>query len=436
MGKKKSLLLASYNTRDLEKQLRNRLKYDCSEYKLHSRESKNLEYKESFNWGSKAKYAKTMAAFANADGGFIVFGVKDKPRIVVGINEKKFDEWDPEKATKYLASKFDPEIRWHVLQIELCGKSVAAFFIEKSPLAPVICKASGDKDLQEGAIYYRYNAVSRTIGYAELRELLRLRQKRELDRLLNQFNRIVEAGPNQVALLDFNSGILSGAGGTLVISEELIDKISFIKEGHFSESPDAEPVLRVVGDVEKLPLGKIMPTKEVAVPKSIGEYEILLAFLKQDDVEKPTEYIRAACREDVNYIPVFYFASKAGLSDEQLYEFVRKVKSSRRGKRAIMRRLSGETEIKPEGVLGKTPEGDERKSILSAIMAGEFDKIKQSNRLRLFEALTHCNGNDVSNLLLSTLADIIETEFYDYTPTEKTKCRKAITFLDYIKHHT
>ena len=41
-----------------------------------SRESTTLEFKESFGWASMHKYAKTMAAFANTQGGYIIFGVK------------------------------------------------------------------------------------------------------------------------------------------------------------------------------------------------------------------------------------------------------------------------------------------------------------------------------------------------------------------------
>lgn len=44
--------------------------------KLKCRERVDLEYKETFNLGSAAKYAKTMASFANNMGGFIIFGGK------------------------------------------------------------------------------------------------------------------------------------------------------------------------------------------------------------------------------------------------------------------------------------------------------------------------------------------------------------------------
>jgi len=53
--------------------------------KITARESSQLEFKEQFNWLSKANYAKSMVAFANNKGGYIVFGIKDQPRELVGL---------------------------------------------------------------------------------------------------------------------------------------------------------------------------------------------------------------------------------------------------------------------------------------------------------------------------------------------------------------
>lgn len=55
-------------------ELKNLLRLDEGDpTRLASRENSRLEYKESFNWGNRAKYGKILAAFANASGGFIVF---------------------------------------------------------------------------------------------------------------------------------------------------------------------------------------------------------------------------------------------------------------------------------------------------------------------------------------------------------------------------
>ena len=52
--------------------------------RLTSRENSRLEYKERFNWASRAKYGKTLAAFGNNAGGFIVFGVQDSRKCRFG----------------------------------------------------------------------------------------------------------------------------------------------------------------------------------------------------------------------------------------------------------------------------------------------------------------------------------------------------------------
>lgn len=47
--------------------------------RIISRESSQLEFKESFNWLSKDKYAKSIAAFANNRGGFKFLGLRTNP---------------------------------------------------------------------------------------------------------------------------------------------------------------------------------------------------------------------------------------------------------------------------------------------------------------------------------------------------------------------
>ena len=58
---------------------------------LKSRESATVEFKQAFNKNSFSKYAKTMSAFANHRGGSIIFGVKDRPRMLIGLINDNFD---------------------------------------------------------------------------------------------------------------------------------------------------------------------------------------------------------------------------------------------------------------------------------------------------------------------------------------------------------
>ena len=77
---------------------------------LKSRESNTLEFKESFHNKSWIQYSKTMAAYANNRGGYIIFGIKDKPREVVGLKNNHFETLSQEQFTDYINSLFAPEI--------------------------------------------------------------------------------------------------------------------------------------------------------------------------------------------------------------------------------------------------------------------------------------------------------------------------------------
>ncbi len=96
--------------------------------RIISRESSQLEFKESFNWLSKDKYAKSMAAFANNRGGFIFFGVKDQPRELVGLQSNNFEITDEAKITSYLNNVFSPEIIFEKFVIEIQSKNVGILY--------------------------------------------------------------------------------------------------------------------------------------------------------------------------------------------------------------------------------------------------------------------------------------------------------------------
>ena len=54
-------------------------------WEIGLRENAFIEFKEAFNWANRAAYAKAMAAFANRNGGCLIFGVSDNPTRLVGL---------------------------------------------------------------------------------------------------------------------------------------------------------------------------------------------------------------------------------------------------------------------------------------------------------------------------------------------------------------
>ena len=74
---------------------------------LVNRESFDLEYKQSFNYGdSLIEYCRSMVGMANNRGGKIIFGIQDSPRIPKGLLNDKFDNLDPNKVNQILFEHF------------------------------------------------------------------------------------------------------------------------------------------------------------------------------------------------------------------------------------------------------------------------------------------------------------------------------------------
>jgi hypothetical protein len=214
--------------------------------RIISREGTSLEFKESFNWSSKDKYGKSAAAFANNRGGFIVFGVKDKPRELVGLRTGNFEDLDEAKITEYLNSAFSPEIEFEKTIYEIRGNKVGLLLVHASKNKPVIA-IKNDGDIKEGEVYYRYIARSDKIKFPELRAIINHIQETERKHWMDLFERISRIGPGNTAVMDTVEGTIEGRGGTVIIDHKLLPKLKFIREGSFRES--GKPVLKLIGEV-------------------------------------------------------------------------------------------------------------------------------------------------------------------------------------------
>ena len=138
------------------------------EYEIFTKNGKKLrnegltiEYKETFNFGSLAKYFKTMMAFANNRGGIIVFGVTNSPRIIKGLDKNsQFYNIDPEKIVKYMKEDMSVILDFEMGTISVDGKELGFIKVDQLKYKPVICKKNENDILKEGSIYYRYSGRS------------------------------------------------------------------------------------------------------------------------------------------------------------------------------------------------------------------------------------------------------------------------------------
>jgi predicted HTH transcriptional regulator len=82
---------------------------------LYHRENQELEFKEQFNLAGLGNYFCDFAAFSNNRGGYLIFGVKDAPRVPIGLNPsslEQFEKIDAEKISGFLLDIFSSDIRW------------------------------------------------------------------------------------------------------------------------------------------------------------------------------------------------------------------------------------------------------------------------------------------------------------------------------------
>ena len=216
--------------------------------KVSLRETSKYEFKLSFNLGQMDLYSKTMVAFSNNSGGYIIFGISDAPRKLIGINKDKFEKIEQEKITTYLLDHFSPEIDWEIGGFSILGLYIGYIYTYESTEKPVICKLSAGKEIKNGDIYYRYRAQKRRIEYGEIKKIIDGIKFRERREWMNLVSKIAKTGPDKSTVLDLSAGKIEENAGTVLIDENLISKIKFMKQGSFKEG--GLPTLKLIGTVK------------------------------------------------------------------------------------------------------------------------------------------------------------------------------------------
>lgn len=219
---------------------------------IKKRESYNLEFKESFQKGDNLlKYLKTLVGMANNKGGLIIFGVKDKPHIPVGLKDSRFTEIDPKNIDSKVREYFEPSVCWNMKSIEYKGKIFGQLEVEEATKKPIVCKKNKDNILREGAIYFRYRGETKEIEYPELSSLLEDERKKERILWIKHIEKISLVGPHNIQLLDLQNGEITYGDSKILLDQEQISKLNVIKEGQFAEkNEDGVPVLNLVGSIE------------------------------------------------------------------------------------------------------------------------------------------------------------------------------------------
>lgn len=279
-------------------------------------ETDRYEFKEGLNWLNKAQYGRTIAALANAKGGFLIFGVRNADRKVVGIAKGKVTKYDPAKLNQYLSAAFSPVPAWSMYEGTVAGLTVGIIAVERSTEKPIICVKNDGNELKEGAIFYRYPGETKLIKPGELAGLINERIRASETKWSRVFNSIAKSGVENAAVLDIASGLVSGPSGQFFIDETLLDKLKFVTEGTLSETEGA-PTLRLIGDLQaaEAPVGA-QPI-EIPAPVNLSDDQIFEAFVARQQVVAAQVYVAHSALSAKKWLPIFYFIRLAQLSDEE-----------------------------------------------------------------------------------------------------------------------
>jgi hypothetical protein len=403
--------------------------------RLVSRESGRLEFKESYNWNSMPEYARTFGGFANAEGGFIVFGVADKPRRLKGLKTPAFEDEDPGRITEFLNDLLSPAVCWETTTYEISGKKFGLIHVHPATRKPVIATKSVDK-IREGDIFYRYRGRTQRIRYAELRQILDEQRERERKDWLRHFLRVGKIGVDNAAVMDVATGLVTGPRGSFLIDESLLSKIKFIREGEFDEVSGA-PALRVVGDVKPLKDGFVQPVRTVTrtKPVVIRTPDIFHAFLDREEVAEPAEYIKQLCFEPSSMLPVYCFMRQAGMKRDDVLELLKGVRSRGPAKDRLVARLKSGDKALPYPIPGPvSPSAIKRAGFRERLLAKDpLDGVPPADLRYAAQAVRSLTGGEIDpDFLLSLLKRWFDSYYTDREIDLAGDIRKAVCHVDKI----
>jgi predicted HTH transcriptional regulator len=143
------------------------------------RESRSIEYKQSYNWSNsehKAKLTKAILGLSNIkDGGFVILGVEPQTHEPVGMPEEDFNKIDSDALLAHVNNYADPYTDFIVYKYKKENKLFVIIEVFEFELIPVICKKDYTGVLQKGNIYTRPRRIPETAAIpsqTEMREII------------------------------------------------------------------------------------------------------------------------------------------------------------------------------------------------------------------------------------------------------------------------
>lgn len=338
---------------------------------LKRRETHTIEFKAIFDWPNKefkSNIGKTAAAFANRDGGLIIFGIENNPHTLVGVNN--FYQIDDACISAYLNEVFSPSIVFARQSFQVSGKQVGMIQIFESKNKPVICIKDSAKTF-DSDVYYRYSAMSSKIKSGDLLYLMQEVRERDKNKWIDLLSNIAHVGVDNVALLNSISGELTSANNnTFLIDESILNQIKVLDR--YSESEVGAPAVRIIGNV-------VNAATVIEKPKNIFEEDIFLAFLTGKLMSGGMEYVSAILRMNSEIYPIYLFLNSAMVEETKRAESIELISTRCKNKTKVLARLIDDSKLeakKNQYSLISPKWGEVRKKYYDAFVNNETIDVK------------------------------------------------------------
>ena len=345
--------------------------------RLASRESSSVEFKESFSFKAMAKYARTLAAFANCKGGMIVFGVKNNPHTYPGLQGRKLDaflEVDPERVSRELNDYFSPELRYEKSTYEFKGNTFGYLYVYEAEEKPIIAnKNQSESGITEGGVYYRYHGRTQNIRYPELRQIMDDVRAKEQVLWMRHILRVAKIGIRDVGIFNFKTGVTTANNGNMfLLDESVLSQVAFIKEGEFSEVK-GKPTLKVIGNVEGICAGGL--GTQIVRAHGIDASNIICDFLDGKQIRNGFDYVRQICFETTGNLPCYYYIYKSGKTISEVLEEAQKIVSRAQSKDQLLDRITRGTTSAKKFTHSGSAHAEKRRAYADALATGEISTL-------------------------------------------------------------
>lgn len=401
--------------------------------RLLKRESYTLEFKQAFDWSnraSRAKYVKSIAAFANNKGGLLVFGISDSPRTILGL-ESIFIDLDDSELSQFISQYLSPTPYYERREIELNGNRVGALYVYPSLNKPLVCIKDYDNILSEGTIYFRYNSRNSKIKSGDLITLIRKAKEEETTKWMELFAKVSSAGIENVGIFNTTSGeIKTSAGNRFIIDDRLLKNLKLLDK--YSIQEEGAEAVRIIGNIDEA--GTVINR-----PFAIHDDDILNAFLNEETVQQPIEFVESICYQSSGIFPSRYFIQLSDLTIAQAIQKIEAVNTNTSSKNKLLKILRNEDDYLQNlknncSLETETATGEQRRHFYQQMIDGEELIIENEGQAkRVLEAVLNLEKDNYDGGVVKSALKVIVNRFYK-TNHLRTQIRQAITYLDLIEY--